>query len=122
MLLQLGDVEGAIAANREGIQRDPDNETAFYNLSLALQVFGDYGEAVQAAQRATQLDPQNPHPWVALANAYDLAGDRAQAQVAYRRALALDSRYRDPSFVATLVNYGFTPILVENLQRLRGSL
>ena len=45
----------------------PDNEIAFYNLSLALHQLEIYPLAITTANRAAKLEPNNPHPLVAAA-------------------------------------------------------
>ena len=48
----------------------PNNEVAFYNLSLAFQGLALYDWSIATAEYASLLEPQNPHPLVALALAY----------------------------------------------------
>lgn len=85
----------------------PDNEIAYYNLSLALQSLEQYDWAISAAQKARVLEPDNPHPLVALAIAQWSQGDQTAAEATYRQAIALDARYSDSSFLNFLNEAGF---------------
>lgn len=91
----------------------PDNEIAYYNLSLALQGMGQAEWAIAAAQRAVQLEPDNPHPQVALAIAHWSNEDLAAAQQAYQQAIELDGRYRSDAHLPRLKRAGFSPKQIE---------
>jgi len=57
-LLEGGDLEGAIAAFREAVARDPEEELAQYNLGVSLVESGAPGAALEHLQRAVELDPE----------------------------------------------------------------
>jgi Flp pilus assembly protein TadD len=86
----------------------PNNEIAYYNLSLALQRLQYFDWAITTAQEAAQLEPSNPHPLVALAIAHWSNGDSPAAQQAYRQAVALDARYNSLDFLQYLDEAGFS--------------
>lgn len=86
----------------------PDNEIAYYNLSLAYHRLKQYDLAIANAVKATNLEPSNPHPFVALAIVYWDAGDRAAARKAYREVLRVDGRYSSSAFLDYLKEAGFS--------------
>lgn len=91
----------------------PDNEIAYYNLSLAYQRMERYDWAIATGERATELEPTNPHPFVALAIAHWSNGDGATAQTVYQEAIALDGRYGDRDFLGYLTEAAFSPGQIE---------
>ncbi|AGY58463.1 tetratricopeptide repeat protein [Gloeobacter kilaueensis] len=103
-----GNYSRAVEANRRALQRQPNNEVAFYNLSLGLWELGRFEEAARAAREATRLDSTNPHPWVALAIAEAKAGRPDLAQSAYAQAIRLDRRYRQSPYLARLKRSDFS--------------
>ncbi len=103
-----GDLVPAIATHTWALLLKPENEIAYYNLSLACQRVRAYEWAIVTATRAAELEPTNPHPPVALALARWSKGDRAAAQAAYSQALALDDRYGDRGFLQYLAEAGFS--------------
>ncbi len=86
----------------------PDNEIAYFNLSLALHRLKIYPLAIAAGNQATILEPNNPHPVVASAMSYWDSGDRTLASKVYHRAIKLDIRYKKPIFLAHLKQAAFT--------------
>lgn len=107
VLLTRGSLDEAVWVHSWALGLKPDNEIAYYNLSLAYQRLGQYDWAIATAQKAAQLEPSNPHPLVALAISHWAKGDRPTAIQAYRQALQVDSRYRDRAFLAYLKEAGF---------------
>jgi tetratricopeptide (TPR) repeat protein len=57
-LLNLGDLEGAIAQFRSAISRAPTYAPAHFHLAEALKRKGDSSEAQKEFQRAAELDPR----------------------------------------------------------------
>uniref|UniRef100_A0A0C1NFF9 Tetratricopeptide repeat protein n=1 Tax=Tolypothrix bouteillei VB521301 TaxID=1479485 RepID=A0A0C1NFF9_9CYAN len=80
----------------------PNNEIAYFNLSLSWHRLQVYNLAIICAERAATLEPNNPHPLVAAAIAYWDNGDKDAAKRVYAKAIQLDSRYRDRSFLGHL--------------------
>ncbi|UBF27959.1 tetratricopeptide repeat protein [Kovacikia minuta CCNUW1] len=102
---QLGE---AVSSHAWAAVLKPDNEIAYYNLSLAFERLQQYDWAVATAKEAAKLEPNNPHPPVAEAIAHWGNGDRALAQQAYQQALNLDPRYNEPEFLNYLNEAGFS--------------
>ncbi|MCS6815292.1 MAG: tetratricopeptide repeat protein [Cyanobacteria bacterium] len=113
-----GDLALAIASHMWALLLKPDNEIAYYNLSLACQRIQSYDWAIVTAMRAAELEPTNPHPLIALALAHWSQGNRAAAQAAYTQALALDDRYGDLGFLAYLAEAGFSADQIEVTQQI----
>lgn len=107
------DLLGAALTHSWAALLAPDNEIAYYNLSLAMQRLEQYDWAIDAAQKAVQLEPDNPHPWVALAIAEWTKGDKPMAQETYQQAIAVDARYAEADFLDFLAEAGF------NLQQIQ---
>jgi Flp pilus assembly protein TadD len=107
VLLTRGYLHDAVMAHSWALGLKPDNEIAYYNLSLAYYRLQKYDWAIAMARRAGQLESSNPHPFVALAIAYEAQGDGNSARRAYRQAVQLDGRYREPDFLNNLSEAGF---------------
>jgi len=108
----------------------PNNEIAFYNLSLAFQGLALYDWSIATAEYASVLEPLNPHPLVALALAYTsrssgLGGlgnysskaipnavEQTSLQTILKsildKTIALDDRYQDLVFLEHLQEAGFS--------------
>lgn len=103
-----GDVTAAVVTHAWALMVKPNNEIAYYNLSLSLHQLKLYTLAVSTATKAAQLEPHNPHPLVAKAIAYWNLGDFTAAQLAYRQALNLDPRYNNAFFLEHLQKAAFS--------------
>ncbi|WP_225938172.1 tetratricopeptide repeat protein [Leptothermofonsia sichuanensis] len=118
-----GRLDAAVTVHTWAALLKPDNEIAYYNLSLAFERLKQYDWAVAMAREAAKLEPDNPHPPVAEAIAHWGNGDRPLAQSAYQQALTLDPRYNDPAFLDYLDEAGFSPDQIQRtkqvLQELR---
>lgn len=108
VFLVTGKLASAVVVHSWAAILQPDNEIAYYNLSLAHHRLKNYNLALATANRATALEPSNPHPLVATAIAYWDSGERRLAQKAYRQAINLDPRYRDRTFLGHLKQAGFS--------------
>lgn len=104
-----GNLDDAVAVHSWALMLQPDNEVAYYNLSLAYHRLQKYDWAIATARQAAVLEPNNPHPLVAQAIAQWDNGQQPQAQQVYRQAINLDPRYRDRGFLAELQEAGFSP-------------
>lgn len=100
----------------------PDNEIAFYNLSLALHQLEIYPLAIKTADRAAKLEPNNPHPLVAATISYWDNGDKNLAQQVYRQAINLDARYTQTNFINHLTKAAFTQEQVNKTKEILSSL
>lgn len=103
-----GDVTAAVATHAWAATIEPNNEIAYYNLSLSLHQLKLYSLAVLAATKAAKLEPNNPHPLVAKAIAYWNLDDRTSAKLTYRQASNLDPRYRNAVFLEHLQKAAFS--------------
>ncbi len=87
----------------------PDNEIAFYNLSLGFQRLGLWDWSIATAEYASVLEPYNPHPLVALALAHGSTGSTADTAATIVQATRrLDDRYYDLDFLDHLKEAGFS--------------
>lgn len=64
--LELGEIEGALAALRRAVALDPGFHGAQVNFGNALKMAGDLTGAAAAFHRALQIDPQDGYPAQAL--------------------------------------------------------
>lgn len=103
-----GDVTAAVVTHTWAAMVKPNNEIAYYNLSLSLHQLKLYSLAVSTATKAAKLEPNNPHPLVAKAIAYWNLGDFTSAKLAYRQALNLDPRYSSVVFLEHLQKAAFS--------------
>lgn len=111
----------AVVAHTWAAALQPDDEVAYYNLSLAFERLQRYDSAITTAKRAATLEPYNPHPLVALAISHWEQGDRTLAKLAYRKANALDSRYSDHSFLPQLKKAGFSQSQIQIADEVRSA-
>lgn len=116
------DLPGAVLAHTWAAWLKPDNEVAYYNLSLALQRSTHYDWARVNAEKAAELEPDNPHPWVALAIVDWSQGDQARAKQRYQQAIDLDARYADRTFLDYLNESGFNAQQIETAKQVLASL
>jgi Flp pilus assembly protein TadD len=116
------DLSATVAVHGWAAWLKPDNEIAYYNLSLALEGLREYTWAEWAAQQAVPLEPDNPHPWVAIAIAQWGAGLSAQAHTSFRQAIQLDGRYQDADFLNYLDEAGFSPTQIQTAQQILKTL
>lgn len=96
----------------------PDNEIAFYNLSLALHQLEIYPLAIKTADRAAKLEPNNPHPLLAAAISYWDSEDKTIAKKVYRQAINLDSRYTQIAFLKHLKQAAFTQEQINTVEKI----
>lgn len=107
----------AIAAHTWAATLKPDNEIAYYNLSLAFERIGQYDWAIVTAKEAAKLEPSNPHPSVAEAIAHWGNRDMKLAQQTYQQAIELDPRYADAAFLDYLNEAGFSAEQIQTSKR-----
>ncbi|HHP7244661.1 MAG TPA: tetratricopeptide repeat protein [Elainellaceae cyanobacterium] len=87
----------------------PENEIAYFNLSLAQHRLGYYDWAIATANKAAELEPDNPHPFIAKAIAHYTVGAIALAQAEYKRAIALRPWFATGAIELDLENAAFSP-------------
>lgn len=118
-----GQLSEAITSHSWAALLKPNNEIAYYNLSLAFERLGQYDWAIAAATRAARLEPSNPHPLVAQAIAHQGNREQRQAQKLYRQAEGLNSAYQSASYLEIdLPRAGFSEKQVLTAQQVRQSL
>ncbi len=88
-----GQLYQAILAHLWASHLQPDNEIAYFNLSLAAQRLEYHEWAVELAAQAVELEPYNPHPLIAKAIAHWSLGNYDIARQRYQEAIALSPRY-----------------------------
>jgi tetratricopeptide (TPR) repeat protein len=103
-----GNLGGAVLVHTLAAILKPDNEIAFFNLSLALHRLQIYNLAIITADRAASLEPNNPHPLVASAIAYWDNGNKVTAKQVYGKAIRLDNRYTNRTFLNHLKQAAFS--------------
>ncbi len=113
-----GHLEKAVVTHTKAANLKPDNEIAYYNLSLAYHRLKDFNSAITNAEKAVTLEPNNPHPLVALAMVYLDQGDIKKARDTYKKARDLDGRYRQKWFLAHLKEAGFSQEQIKLVEKL----
>ncbi|MEO1378016.1 MAG: tetratricopeptide repeat protein [Cyanobacteria bacterium J06635_10] len=117
-----GNLAAAILVHTAAAFLKPDNEIAFYNLSLAFHQLEIHPLAITTANRATILEPNNPHPLIAAAISYWDSDDKINAQQIYRQAINLDARYSQKSFLNHLQKAAFTPEQINVVNQILSSI
>jgi tetratricopeptide (TPR) repeat protein len=79
-------VDAAIAEYREGLRLNPENDSAHYNLGIALGAKGNLEGAIAETRAALRLDSNNPQLHYSLAYWLEKYGDREGALGEYRTA------------------------------------
>jgi len=93
-LLNLGQVDEAIAAIREAIRLEPDNGQAHQSLARALWVGkGDFTGAIPVFERAIELNPEAGYSYLQLGLLLAWTGDYVRAEDICRRAVDLQEQY-----------------------------
>ncbi|HCA47741.1 MAG TPA: hypothetical protein DEP45_10430, partial [Armatimonadetes bacterium] len=91
-LLVKGEVDGAEAAYRQGIERDPQVAALHNELADVLAVQNRFEEAVRSYRRALELDPEDDDAWHDLGVSLAALHRRKAAGEALERAIALADR------------------------------
>ena len=87
---QRGDLQGAVEAYRQAIEKDPRLAEAHANLGAVLARLGNYEQAVASYERALSLNPKLNAARVNLGLAHYRAGALAAAAAAFQAAHAAD--------------------------------
>ncbi len=115
-----GQLKAAIASHAWAAFLKPDNEIAYYNLSLAFEQLGQYDWAIAMAAKAAQLEPSNPHPLIAQAIAHWGNGETSQARQRLQQAEQLNPAFAAPGYLMEdLTQAGFTPTQIKASQQIR---
>lgn len=96
-LLDAKQIDPAIAAYREALKNNPQNDDAKLGLSDALaakgiEVAGDTNDVAAATylEEAVTLDPKNDVAYAKLGEVYDARNDASKARLNYERALQIN--------------------------------
>ena len=116
-----GNLAATVLIHTWAVVLKPDDEVAYYNLSLALHRLKIYNLAIVTANRAAILEPNNPHPLVASAIAYWDGGDKKTAKRIYAKAINLDSRYSEQTFLSNLKQAAFSSSQIQTVDNVRGA-
>jgi len=117
-----GSLDRAVIVHNWAAILKPNNEIAYYNLSLAYERQKLWDLAVIMADRAAKLEPDNPHPLVAKAIAVWGQGDSRAAKQAFQEAINMDGRYRSSDFLDYLQEAGFSFDQIERSKQVLKSL
>jgi tetratricopeptide (TPR) repeat protein len=88
-LLDMGDVDGAIAACQNAIALAPQSAPRQHNLGNALAQKGDFCGAAAAYRKVIALDPRSAPTYDSLGSVLKAQGDLPGAIAAYKSAIAL---------------------------------
>ena len=113
-----GHLTAAIVTHLWAAHLKPDNEIAYFNLSLAAHRIGYYEWAIELASRAAALEPYNPHPLIAGAIAQWANGNLQDAQRLYQQALSLNSHYGSVNGATSLDAAAFNAEQIQTAQRI----
>jgi Flp pilus assembly protein TadD len=89
-------LEQAWMQNR--LTKNPDDQTALYNLASVDMSESDYTAAAPIYRRILAAAPDDARSLTALGTALDGEGDWQQAESEYQKALAADPEYTDANF------------------------
>ena len=93
-LLNLGQVDEAIAAINDGIRVDPENGQAYQSLGRAYWVGkGDFASAIPAFRKAIKLNPEAGYSYLQLGLLLAWEGQFEEAEKVCRRAVELQDQY-----------------------------
>ncbi|MBW4668325.1 MAG: tetratricopeptide repeat protein [Cyanomargarita calcarea GSE-NOS-MK-12-04C] len=117
-----GNIPAAVLLHTWAAILKPDNEIAYYNLSLGLHRLQIYNLAIVTGNRAAILEPNNPHPLIASGISYWDSGDKNSAKQVYQKAINLDSRYRDRTFLSHFKEAAFSSSQIQIVEDIRTGL
>ena len=112
-----GDLLGAEAAYREGIERDPDHLQLYANLAALLQARGEEDSVGELLALLDRRSSRNPFLYRSLGDVALKEGQLDDAHRFYRRALRLNSRDAD-----THAALGLWELAMSNHDRARSRL
>lgn len=96
LLLETGDLSGAIAIYETVLQIDPTLAAAYFNLALALKQKGRIPEAIAAYKKALQLKPDYAEAYQNLGVTLLKAGNIIEAMDAFKSAIAQYEQRQSP--------------------------
>jgi uncharacterized protein (TIGR03032 family) len=107
-LYRQGQLPEAIAAFRQSLELDPDNQEARYRLGVALGDVEQYDEARAQLEHVIQAESERAEAYNSLGYVYSRQGQPQQAIAAYEQAIALRPDYAQAHFnlAMTLLQMG----------------
>ena len=87
-LLEIGQIEAALAAFRRAARLEPERATAYANIGRAFLRYGRVVEAAAALEKACALEPETGRLQALWAQALEQGGKIEAATAAYKRAIA----------------------------------
>jgi len=97
LLLETGDLTGAIAVYQTILQIDPNLATAYFNLALALKQKGRIPEAIAAYKQAIELQPDYAEAYQNLGVTLLKAGNILEAMDAFKTAIGQYEQRQSPA-------------------------
>ena len=97
LLLETGDLTGAIAIYQTVLQIDPTLTTGYFNLALALKQKGRIPEAIAAYKQAIELKPDYAEAYQNLGVTLLKAGNILEAIESFKSAIAQYEQHRSPA-------------------------
>jgi len=89
-LLQSGRIKEALPYLEAGVDTNPTDAEALYNLGIAYSELGRYEEAVMRLKKAVENDPRHGNAWVGIGVAYARLKRINDAMDALNKAIQLD--------------------------------
>ncbi len=83
----LGNYDQAVSLYYEAIQKDPNNDAAYFELAKLFVMNGNYDTGLQYTRQAAQIDPENPFYQVLLADIFILT-DKVEEAIRIYEQLA----------------------------------
>ena len=87
---------------REVIEKDPNNETALFNLGYLSMQSGQYSKAVDRFKKLIEVNPQHSTGMFYLGLSYSELGNKQKARDCFEKAKTLD---KDPEFQSIIDSY-----------------
>jgi len=98
-----GDYDGAIAALKPILEKNPKDSNALYILGMAHQKKAQWAEAEAAFLQVRELTPGFPAVHYQLGVCYQQAGEAEKALASYARAMELDPANPDSAYNSGLI-------------------
>jgi tetratricopeptide (TPR) repeat protein len=108
--IKQGDLDGAIAALKDVLEKNPNDANALYLLGLAFLKKNMIPEASDAFLQVTQLSPNFAAAFSHLGVCYQRQNQPEKAILEYRKALEMDPSNPDVSYNLGLILFGLTRI------------
>ena len=130
LFMQAGDIQTGLELHNRSVDKYPSAATAWYNFGVTLHIQGQimsnvpgpYGvlldKAVGCYSRAIALDKRSTWAKVYRGAIYARRGDNELARSDWQAAIANDSNHAGSQLVQILLQFNFTPVLKEWLDKL----